>query len=128
MFAHAVCLLRLRRLACELYDTASPLPTLNRPLTLNEFLLSKRPRSDIEILCCLAFHLQHHNSKMKVNAKTVQQQLRVSAFKIPDPASALLEGTDKFGYLKRVENEEPTHFVLTEKGLQFVRRLPAEPE
>jgi hypothetical protein len=65
---------------------------------------------------------------MVLNEKTVQQQLRLSAFKITDLASTLFEATDKFGYLRRLKYGDQDGFTLTEKGIRFVRQLTAEPE
>ncbi len=126
--AHGFCLLRLRQLACKLYDAPTSTPTLKRALTLNEFLLSKRPRNASEILCCMAFYLHRRGARTAITASLVQQQLRLSAFKITDIPSALQEASEKRGYLSKRAGRGQGAFVLTDKGLQLVNRLPAMPE
>jgi hypothetical protein len=57
---------------------------------------------------------------MVLNERSVQRQLRFSPFKITDSASTLLGATEKFGYLRRLENRNQNDFNLTEKGIPFV--------
>ena len=126
--AHAFCLLRLRRLACELYETPLPVPTLNRPLTLNEFLLVKRPQTDVEILCCLGFFHQHVESGGVLHEAMIIEKLRYSAFKIKDVPSALCEATDALGYFERQLREDKETFMITKKGREMALQLPKIPE
>lgn len=126
--AHGVCLLRLRRLVCDLFDKHSSIPTLNRALTLNEFLLSKRPRNDVEVLCCMAFHQRHTGTDSGLRASRVRQQLQLSAFKVFDISSALKEASDTGGYLVKQAEPNEDVFVLTKKGLRLVKDLPAVPD
>ncbi|MFX1577526.1 MAG: hypothetical protein ACFFCF_10170 [Promethearchaeota archaeon] len=122
--AHAFCLLRLRRLACKLYQTPSPIPTLNRELTLNEFLLSKRPQNDAEIICCIASYLHLTNPKRGLTPSMVKKELRFAAFKITDIKSAFHEASEKLGYLRKHDSLQQEAFIITEKGLSMVKRLP----
>lgn len=122
--AHAFCLLRLRRLACKLYHTPSPIPTLNRELTLNEFLLSKRPQNDVEIVCCIAFYLHLTSSERGLTASMVEKKLHFAAFKVTNIQSAFHEASEKLGYLRKQDGPQQEAFILTEKGLSMVKRLP----
>jgi len=126
--AHSVCLLRLRRLACKMYETPSPIPTLTRPLTLTEFLLSKRPATETEILCCLAFYQRCNASEEGLTAPMVQQQLRLSPYKISNISAALKEAAEKHGCLRNKSNTDREMFVLTEEGLNIIKQLPRAPE
>ena len=76
----------------------------------------------------MAFYQKRNGSKIGLSAPMVRQQLRLSAFKIADIPSALQEASDKLGYLMRQAEMEQEVFVLTEKGLQIVKRLPAAPK
>ena len=127
--ANGYCLTRLRRLACNIDGMRPAMPTLTRPLTLNEFLLVKRPRDAAEILCCIAFHHQTQNDQEAAISKTfVEEQLQLSPFKIADISAAFQNATEVLEYfICRTEKGSST-FVLTEKGRQIVSQLPPLPE
>lgn len=127
--AHGYCLIRLRRLACNIDGMRPAMPTLTRPLTLNEFLLVKRPRNAAEILCCIAFHQQTRNDREFAISNTfVEEQLQLSPFKIADVPAAFQRATDVLEYFTCDRESVPDSFVLTEKGRQVVSRLPPLPE
>ncbi len=105
------------------------MPTLARPLTLNEFLLVKRPRDAAEILCCIAFHHQIRNDQEAAISKVfVEDQLQLSPFKIADISAAFQIATEVLGYFICRTERGSSSFVLTEKGRQVVSRLPPLPE
>ncbi|MFW9984500.1 MAG: hypothetical protein ACFFCB_07215 [Candidatus Odinarchaeota archaeon] len=127
--AHGYCLTRLRRLACNINGMRPAMPTLARPLTLNEFLLVKRPRDAAEILCCIAFHHQIRNDQEAAISKVfVEDQLQLSPFKIADISAAFQIATEVLGYFICRTERGSSSFVLTEKGRQVVSRLPPLPE
>jgi len=105
------------------------MPTLARPLTLNEFLLVKRPRDAAEILCCIAFHHQTRNAQEVAISKVfVEEQLQLSPFKIADVSAAFQTATEVLDYFICRTQKGSITFVLTEKGRQVVNRLPPLPE
>lgn len=127
--AHGYCLTRLRRLACNINGMRPAMPTLTRPLTLNEFLLVKRPRNAAEILCCIAFHHQTRNGQEATISKTfVEEQLQLSPFKIADVSAAFQNATEVLEYFIRRIEKGSSSFVLTEKGRQVVCQLPPLPD
>ena len=127
--AHGYCLTRLRRLACNIDGMRPALPTLTRPLTLNEFLLVKRPRDAAEILCCIAFHHQTRTDQEMAISKTfVEEQLQLSPFKIADITAAFQNATEVLEYFICRKENGSSYFLLTEKGRQLVSRLPPSPE
>ncbi len=127
--AHGYCLTRLRRLACNINGMRPAMPTLARPLTLNEFLLVKRPRDAAEILCCIAFHHQTRNAQEVAISKVfVEEQLQLSPFKIADVSAAFQTATEVLDYFICRTQKGSITFVLTEKGRQVVNRLPPLPE
>ncbi len=127
--AHGYCLTRLRRLACNINGMRPAMPTLTRPLTLNEFLLVKRPRDAAEILCCIVFHHQTQNDQEASISETfVEEQLQLSPFKIADVFAAFQNATEVLGYFVCRIEKGSNNFVLTEKGRQVVNRLPPLPE
>ena len=127
--AHGYCLTRLRRLACNINGMRPAMPTLTRPLTLNEFLLVKRPRDAAEILCCIVFHHQTQNDQEASISETfVEEQLQLSPFKIADVFAAFQNATEVLGYFVCRTEKGSNNFVLTEKGRQVVNRLPPLPE
>lgn len=123
--AHGSCLSRLRQLACELNGKTPPIPTLLRPLTLNEFLLAKRPRTSVEILLCIAYYHQALNdTSFVLTVSLVQSNLEYSAFKIDDIPSALQDATDKLAYFTCRKSNNLEKYSLTEKGRRVVVSLP----
>jgi hypothetical protein len=104
------------------------MPTLMRALTLTEFLLSKRPQTESEILCCLAFYQRCKGPEEGLTASMVQQQLRWSAYKIKNIPAAFQEASERLGYLTRKPDIDQEVFVLTETGLNIVNQLPREPK
>ncbi|MFX1403965.1 MAG: hypothetical protein ACFE9D_05780 [Promethearchaeota archaeon] len=111
-----------------MYETPSPMPTLTRVLTLAEFLLSRRPGTEAEILCCLAFYQRCNALEEGLTASMVQQQLRLSPYKINNISVVLQEASEKHGYLKRKPGTDQEVFVLTEVGANVVKQLPRAPE
>lgn len=124
--AHALCLLRLRRLACKAFDMPHPSPTLTRPLTLSEFLLSKRPRTAAEILACLAYYLQNQSTHSGLIApEEVEEHLLFTGFKVPDVHSAFISATEDVALFQRRRTKGKTVYQLTQEGIRIVERLPA---
>jgi len=72
----------------------------------------------------MAFY-QMRKGKLGLKASMVQQQLRLSAFKIADIPSALNEASDTLEFLERRAQPEQDVFLLTKHGLRLVNRLPA---
>lgn len=123
--AHGYCLIRLRRLACNIDGMHPAMPTLTRPLTLNEFLLVKRPQSAAEILCCIAFHHQTTTDReVAISSIFVEERLQLSPFKIADVPAALKHATEVLDYFNYQKENGPGSFVLTEKGRRIVSQLP----
>ena len=119
----------MRRLACNIDGMRPAMPTLTRPLTLNEFLLVKRPQNAAEILCCIAFYHQTRNDREFAISNTfVEEQLQLSPFKIADVSAAFQHATEVLEYFTRRTENSLDRFVLTEKGRQVVRQLPPLPE
>lgn len=123
--AHGLCLVRLRRLAFDLLETPSPIPTLTRPYGLNEFLLMKRPRTDVEILSCVAYYRQaKEKSPIALTSIDVEQQLHYTGYKVADIHTAFQQAVDSLGYFKRSLEAGSEYFFLTKKGVQMVEQLP----
>ncbi|MFW9831402.1 MAG: hypothetical protein ACFFD8_06475 [Candidatus Thorarchaeota archaeon] len=123
--AHGFCLNKLRRLACDIDGMTRPMPTLLPPLTLNEFLLAKRPSTAAEILCCIAFFFQESSSpECLLTVALVEDTLQYSPFKINDIPRVLLTATDSLSYFQRQEVNNREVFILTEKGRRVVKQLP----
>ncbi len=123
--AHGFCLVRLRRLACDIIEPASAVPTLIRPLTVNEFLLMKRPQTASEILACIAVYYQKQNGPdFVLTRRIVEDSLQFSAFKIENISKALLEASNKLGFFLWQKTGKLDEFLLTEKGRQLVIQLP----
>ncbi|MFW9986374.1 MAG: hypothetical protein ACFFDJ_07425 [Candidatus Odinarchaeota archaeon] len=124
-YAHGICLVRLRRLACKLFEISAPVPTIIRPLTLNEFLLAKRPRTDIEIVCCVAYYQQQYMSEKKsLTADFIENQLRFSAYKVANVAQALQKATANYSYFTQSYRIDKEEFMLTDQGVRIVKDLP----
>jgi hypothetical protein len=127
--AHGYCLMRLRRLACNFDGKRPVLPTLMRPLTLNEFLLVKRPQNSAEILCCIAlYHETCSAREITMSYTFVEDQLQLSPFKIANIPDAFQHATDVLEYFIRDTEGDQSRFVLTDKGRQVVNRLPPVPK
>ncbi len=54
----------------------------------------------------------------------VKKELRFAAFKITDIKSAFHEASEKLGYLRKHDSLQQEAFIITEKGLSMVKRLP----
>ena len=123
--AHGICLVRLRRLACKVFDIPAPVPTITRPLTLNEFLLAKRPRTDIEILCCVAYYQQHYmDDEKSLTVDFIESQLLFSAYKISNVAQVLQKAIETYSYFTRSYRDDKEEFLLTNQGVRIVKELP----
>jgi hypothetical protein len=101
------------------------MPTLTRPLTLNEFLLIKKPQNDIEILCCIGYYHQICNSQQLImTTANLEEQLKLSPFKIANIAEALHQATEEFGCLTLQHENGIAYYSLTENGQNVVNQLP----
>ncbi|MFX1563595.1 MAG: hypothetical protein ACFFDP_09855 [Promethearchaeota archaeon] len=124
--AHGACLVRLRRLLCDFLNIPAPTPTITRALTLNEFLLTKRPSEDAEILACLAYYHQTRSGHPVPISKTfVKEQLRYTGYKIQDIDGGLQQAIDQLAYFEPQKKRGKTVYTLTEKGVKRVEHLPA---
>ena len=125
---HGICLMRLRRLACEADGRTPSLPTLTRSLTLNEFLLTRHPQTGADIFSCVAYYVQVKTKEEEhLTLDRIQHLLQYSAYKIPK----LEEVAGKAVTLGLVELHKlrgATHYIITAKGREVVERLPPIPE
>jgi len=125
-FVHGACLVRLRRLLREYLNIPAPTPTITRALTLNEFLLTKRPSSDTEILACLAYYYQTSSGNpVLISKKFAKEQLRFTGFKIQDFDESFQCATDNLAYFEVQKKRGRIVYILTEKGTKTVDQLPA---
>jgi hypothetical protein len=123
---HVDCLDRLHDLLHEAFETPLPTPTLTRSLTLGEFLLTKRPRTDAETLACVAYYYQAQTTQpVAFTATLLDEQLRYTGFKVRDFEAALKCAVDQFAYLQVCREDETTLHRLTAKGAHLVKHLPA---
>jgi len=123
---HAACLDHLHSLLHDAFDSPLPIPTLTRPLTLSEFLLTKRPHTDAEILACVAYyHQAQTNQPFAFTAASLDEQLRYTGFKVQDFRAALKHAVDQLAYLEACSDSGKAFHLLTAKGAHFVEHLPA---
>lgn len=123
---HATCLDRLHTMLHDAFDTPLPTPTLTRILTLGEFLLTKRPRTDGEILACIAYYHQAVTAQpVTFTAIVLDEELRYTGFKIRDFDAALRAARDQFAYLEPFSANGVTRHRLTTRGARLVEHLPA---
>lgn len=123
---HAACLDHLHSLLHQAFDSPLPTPTLTRSLTLGEFLLTKRPRTDAEILACIAYHQQAKtNQPVDFSAALLDEQLRYTGFKVRDLQAALKHAVDRLAYLEACSESGMAFHRLTAKGDHLVGHLPA---
>lgn len=101
------------------------MPTLTRPLTLNEFLLAKRPQTPSEILSCLGYFLQEQSDTAYVlTLALVEEQLRFAPFKIADIPAALHDASENLALFSRYTEDAVVKYRLTAKGKRMVEQLP----
>jgi len=108
------------------FDSPLPIPTLTRSLTLGEFLLTKRPRTDAEILACIAYYHEALSAQLVTfTAVVLEQELRYTGFKIHDFEAALRIARDQFAYIEVLSEKGTLRHRLTTKGTCLVEHLPA---
>lgn len=123
---HAACLDRLHSLLRDAFDSPLPIPTLTRSLTLGEFLLTKRPHSDAEILACVAYyHRGQTNQPVAFTPASLDEQLRYTAFKVRDSQATLRNAVDQLAYLEACSESGMAFHRLTAKGAHLVEHLPS---
>ena len=123
---HAACLDHLHSLLHDAFDSPLPTPTLTRSLTLGEFLLTKRPRTDAEILACVAYyHQAQTNQPVAFTAASLDEQLRYTGFKIRNFQATLKHAVDQLAYLEACSESGMAFHRLTAKGAHLVEHLPA---
>lgn len=122
---HAACLDRLHSLLQDAFDIPLPTPTLTRSLTLGEFLLTKHPRTDAEILVCVAYYHQAQTTQpVTFTARVLEQELRYTGFKVHDFDAALRVARDQLAYLEMSSENGAIGHRLTRKGTLLVEHLP----
>jgi hypothetical protein len=93
---------------------------------LGEFLLSKRPRTDAEILACVAYYHQGQtNQPVAFTAASLDEQLRYTGFKVRDFQATLKHAVDQLAYLEACSESGMAFHRLTSKGADLVEHLPA---
>lgn len=105
------------------YHTESSLPTFSEDRTISpkEFLLEKKPQTDVERVACLAYYLTHYRDKphfktidiSKMNTESAQIKLSNATMAVNNAAS--------YGYLAQATKG---HKQLSAAGELFVRALP----
>ena len=125
---HGICLMRLRRLACEADGRTPSLPTLTRSLTLNEFLLTRHPQTGVDTFSCVAYYVQvKTKQKATLTLDRIQHLLQYSAYKIPQ-LEEVAEKAVTLGLVKMHKPRGVTYYTITAKGREVVEQLPPMPE
>lgn len=125
---HGVCLMRLRRLACEVDGRAPSIPTLTRTLTLNEFLLSRHPQTEVDTFTCVVYYVQVKTEENeKLTCDRVKHLVQYTAYKIPNLEQVVRKAVNQ-GLVEMCKSENVTHYIITAKGKEVVERLPPMPE
>lgn len=98
---------------------------MTRPLTLNEFLLAKRPQTPPEILSCLAYFLQKQTqTAYALTLALVEEQLRFAPFKIADIPAALHDASENLALFSQYTEGALVKYHLTAKGKRIAEQLP----
>lgn len=123
---HKDCLPVFRSLVLRILGEQSKLDTrIDRPLSLVEFLKEKQPKTEPEILVCLAYFLEQKASKpLELTAGDIKQLLKSTDFRIDDISTAFIRARTRKGFFERVSTTRPITHRLTRTGARFVEKLP----
>lgn len=98
---------------------------LDRPLSIVEFLKEKQPKTEPEILACLAYFLEQKAGKpLELSVKDIKQHLEATDFRIDDLSTAFIRARTRKGFFERVSASRPITHRLTRTGVEFVEKLP----
>jgi hypothetical protein len=93
---------------------------------LGEFLLTKRPHTDAEILACVAYyHQAQTNQPVALTATSLDEELRYTGFKVRDFQATLKHAVGQLAYLEACSESGMAFHRLTAKGTHLVQHLPA---
>ena len=123
---HKACLPVFQILVLQVLSDKGKLETrLDRPLSLIEFFKEKQPKTEPEILACLAYFLEQKTGKpLELTVDDVKHHLKSTDFKIYDLATAFIRARTRKGFFERVSASRPITHRLTRTGARFVEKLP----
>jgi hypothetical protein len=98
---------------------------IERPMTLGEFLVRKKPGTEPEILACLAYFLEKKAGKrVELTASEAVRHLTHTGYKIRDMSTAFIRARERKAYFERVGDDRPIVHRLTQTGAETVENLP----
>ena len=105
------------------YHTKSSLPTFSEDRTISpkEFLLEKKPQTDVERVACLAYYLTHYRDKPHFKTIDISKMNTESAQIKLSNATMAVNNAANYGYLAQATKG---HKQLSAAGELFVRALP----
>lgn len=98
-----------------------------RPTSIAEFIQEKQPKTQAEVLACVAYFLEQKEGKIKeFTTKELREELVTTRERIPDMGIALSNAVRRTPYIVRVGKRAGKHlYRLTKEGVSFVEKLPS---
>lgn len=93
-----------------------------KQLSIKEFLLSKKPKDDVQRTLVIGYYLEKHKNMSSLNAKDIEDGFREAKEKIPDNINYKVIQNIKNGYMMEAKEKKDNlkAWALTSTGERFV--------
>lgn len=93
-----------------------------KQISIKEFLLSKKPKDDVQRTLAICYYLEKHKSMSSLNAKDIEEGFRSAKEKVPDNVNYKVIQNIKSGYMMEAKEKKDKFkaWTLTSTGERFV--------
>ena len=93
-----------------------------KQISIKEFLLSKKPKDDVQRTLAICYYLEKHKSMNSFNAKDIEEGFRGAKEKVPDNVNYKVIQNIKSGYMMEAKEKKDKFkaWTLTSTGERFV--------
>ncbi|MFH0949210.1 MAG: hypothetical protein V1802_01855 [Candidatus Aenigmatarchaeota archaeon] len=93
-----------------------------KQISIKEFLLSKKPKDDVQRTLVICYYLEKHRGMSSFNAKDIEERFRDAKEKVPDNVNYKAIQNIKRGYMMEAKEKKDKFkaWTLTSTGERFV--------
>ncbi|MCK4353921.1 MAG: hypothetical protein KAW83_01590 [Dehalococcoidia bacterium] len=95
---------------------------IEKQISIKEFILSKKPKSDIQKTLAIAYYLERHKGLLSFNVKDLRGGFRNAREKVPENINVCVIKNIENGHMMETEEKKDKlkAWVLTNTGEEYV--------
>ena len=97
--------------------------TIEKKLSVKEFILSKKPKNDVQRTLAIGYYLEKYESFSSFNVRDLEEGFRAAKEKVPSNAGDKVQLNIKKGHMMEAKEKKDNlkALVLTNSGEKYVK-------